>query len=218
MEISEVHLLTNSISETESFYEGKLGFDLVENTDELLCFEVGVSKFYFHLPDTIQKRIYHFAFDIPENKLLEALEWIREKVELIPFEGHEIIDFSNWNAKSFYFYDNNGNILECIIRYDLFNVSNDAFDSDSFLKISEIGFAVDDVYKFCDEINSKCQTDYFERQPRREIFSVLGNNSGLFIVSAKSRNWFPTNHVATSFWTKVVFRNDEVDYAFTYNP
>lgn len=218
MYISEVHLLTNSLSDTEFFYKGKLGFDLVEKTDELLSFQFGTSKLSFHLAVAIQKPVYHFAFDIPENKLLEALEWIREKTKLIPFETHEIIDFPNWHAKSFYFYDVNGNILECIVRYDLKFISNRIFNSSSFLKISEIGFVVSDVFGFCDEINQEYETDYFVMQPKRENFSVLGDNHGLFIVSGENRNWFPTQCRARPFWLKVIFENNNKQHEIIFNP
>jgi catechol 2,3-dioxygenase-like lactoylglutathione lyase family enzyme len=212
MQISEVHLFTNSLSETEFFYKEKLGFKVMEKSDELLSFQIGDSLLYFHLSSAVQKPVYHFAFDIPENKLLEGLEWIRERAELIPFETHEIIDFSNWHAKSFYFYDNNGNILECIVRYDLKHTSEAIFNADSFIKISEIGFVVDNVLRFCDAVNLEYETDYFVMQPKRENFSVLGDNDGLFIVSGENRNWFPTMNQAQPFWTKVVFENNGKQY------
>lgn len=219
MKISEVHLLTNSLSETEFFYKQKLGFEVLEKTDELLFFQVGTSKLCFHLSDEIQKPVYHVAFDIPENRLLEALEWVSERAEVIPYNDNEyIVDFSNWNAKSFYFYDTNGNILECIVRYDLKNVSDENFNGNSFIKISEIGFVVPDVFEFCDEVNQQYQTDYFVMQPKRENFSVLGDNYGLFIVSGENRNWFPTMHKAQPFWSKVLFENNGMRHEMMFNP
>lgn len=217
MQISEVHLLTDSLSQTEFFYKEQLGFKIVEQTDELLCFEVGVSRLWFHQSETVKKPVYHFAFDIPENQLEEGLEWVKSKAELIPYEDNKyIVDFKNWNAKSFYFYDNNGNILEGIVRYDLLNICNEPFGGNSFLKISEIGFAVEDVLPFCDEINFMYGTDFFEKQPKKENFSVLGDDHGLFIVSSENRNWYPTNHKAKSFWTKVIFELNNQVFQLTF--
>lgn len=219
MQISEVHLLTNSLLETKLFYVEKLGFKVVEQTDELLCFEVGVSKLWFHQSDAVEKPVYHFAFDIPENQLEAGLEWMRSKAELIPYaKDRFIIDFPNWNAKSFYFYDNNGNILEGIVRYDLLNICNEPFGGNSFLKISEIGFAVADVLTFCNEINFMYGTDYFVKQPKKDHFSVLGDDHGLFIVSSRNRHWYPTQQMAKSFWTKVIFEIDYQVYQFTFLP
>ena len=217
MQISEVHLLTNSLSETEYFYSKKLEMKVLKKTDELLCFHCGSSKLFFHLSSEIYNPKYHFAFDIPENKLMEALEWCRDKAELIPFESNYIIDFPNWNAKSFYFYDNNGNILECIVRYDLGNTSEETFTGNSLINISEIGFVVDDVYGFCDDFNLKFKTDYFSKQPKRENFSVLGDQGGLFIVSGNERNWFPTLHKAQPFWTKVIFQIHNIEHEIIFS-
>lgn len=219
MKISEVHLLSNSLSETEFFYKKKLGLEVVAKTDELLCLQTGTSRLCFHLSSEIQNPVYHFAFDIPENKLMEGLKWIRTRAELIALETKEyIVDFSNWNAKSFYFYDNNGNILECIVRYDLKNVSDENFGGNSFIKISEIGFVVNDVFEFCDAVNLKYGTDYFVKQPKRENFSVLGDNQGLFIVSGVNRNWFPTMHKAQPFWVKVLFESCGKSSKMIFNP
>lgn len=217
MQLSEVHLLTNSLSETEFFYGKKLGLKVTAKTDELLSFQIGTSKLYFHLSDEIQKPVYHFAIDIPENKLMEALDWIRKRAALIPSEDHEIIDFSNWHAKSFYFYDNNGNILECIVRYDLKNTSGAIFNADSFIKISEIGFVVEDVLQFCDEINTKYETDFFVMQPKSVTFSVLGDNRGLFIITGENRNWFPTSNKAQPFWSRVIFENKGKRHELFFN-
>lgn len=219
MQISEVHLLTESLEQTKFFYKEKLGFKVTEQTDELLCFEVGVSKLWFHQSVAVKKPVYHFAFDIPENQLEEGLEWVRNKAELIPYEANKlIVDFTNWNAKSFYFYDNNGNVLECIVRYDLLNICNEPFSGNSFLKISEIGFAVDAVLPFCEELNALYGTDYFAKQPKGEHFSVLGDDHGLFIVSSLNRNWYPTQQQAQAFWTKVIFQQNETLYKMVFNP
>ena len=55
----------------------------------------------------------------------EAFAWANKKVELIPITPtSNIADFKNWNAKAFYFYDNNQNIVEFIARFDLDNNSD----------------------------------------------------------------------------------------------
>jgi catechol 2,3-dioxygenase-like lactoylglutathione lyase family enzyme len=218
MHILEIKLLTNSLVETEFFYKESLGFKIVEKTVDRLSFQIGSTVLCFLQSDKIQKPIYHFAFDIPENNLHEALEWIRKRAKLIQFETYEIIDFSNWHAKSFYFYDNNDTILECIVRYDLKNTSEAIFNAKSFIKISEIGFVAKDVLEFCNKINKTYGTDFFVMQPKGENFSVLGDSNGLFIVSGENRNWFPTTNKAQSFWSKVILENDGKRLQMIFNP
>ena len=49
---------------------------------------------------------------------------------LLPYSAkEEIADFSSWNAKAFYFHDNNGNILELITHYDWLATSAGQFFS-----------------------------------------------------------------------------------------
>ncbi|RTY95358.1 VOC family protein [Flavobacterium sp. GT3R68] len=209
MNILEIHLLTNSIIETDHFYSKILGFKSTMKSDDQIAFQIGTTRVYFLLSVKIQNPIYHFAFDIPGNKLGEALDWVQEKAKIIEYEpDHYIVDFVNWNAKSFYFYDNNRNILECITRFDLKNTSENDFNSASFIKISEIGLVTADVLSFCDNLNSEYGLDFYEKQPKSPNFSVVGNVNGLFIVSGKKRNWYPTSHKAGPFWTKVVFENN----------
>lgn len=218
MTIIEIQLLTNSLAETRHFYNEVMGFKQIKTTDNQLSIQIGTTVLHFLESQEVHKPVYHFAFDIPENKLLEALEWIRQRATLIPFETKEIIDFSNWHAKSFYFYDNNGNILECIVRYDFKTTSDEIFSAASFLKMSEIGFVTKDVLQFCDEINAKYEIDFFTMQPKGDSFSVLGDQSGLFIVSGTKRNWFPTEKKAIPFWSQVVFENNSKFWDFIYNP
>lgn len=51
----------------------------------------------------IQPR-YHFAFNIPNNKLQRAIKWVHSRVSLIPIEDSDMVaDFKNWNAQFIYF-------------------------------------------------------------------------------------------------------------------
>ncbi len=61
-------------------------------------------------------------------------------------------------------------------------------------------------------------TDYFVKQPKKDHFSVLGDDHGLFIVSSRNRHWYPTQQMAKSFWTKVIFEMDYQVYQFTFLP
>jgi hypothetical protein len=37
----------------------------------------------------------------------------------------------------------------------------------------------------------------------------LGTDTGLFILVEENRDWYPTDKKAKSFWTKVLFLNNE---------
>ena len=208
MNILELELLTDSITETELFYTGVIGLKTISKTNSSVSFAAGSTKLTFRSSENL-KPVYHFAFDIPNNKLLEAFAWIEKKTEIMEVVPPEkIADFYNWNAKSFYFYDNNGNILEFIARFSLDNASEKPFDGLSILSVSEIGLVTKNVSKLSDEMFNKYGLSVFSKQPKLEKFIVLGTDTGLFILVEENRDWYPTHQKAKSFWTKVVFSND----------
>ena len=208
MNILELELLTDSITETESFYNDVIGLETISKTNSSVSFTAGSTKLTFRSSENL-KPVYHFAFDIPNNKLLEAFAWIEKKtgiLEVVPPE--KIADFYNWNAKSFYFYDNNANILEFIARFSLDNTSEKPFDGSLVLSVSEIGFVSKNVSKLSDEMYNKYDLSIFPKQPKLDKFIVLGTDTGLFILVEENRDWYPTHQKAKSFWTKVVFDNN----------
>jgi len=90
---------------------------------------------------------YHFAFNIPQNQIRQALDWAKSRVALIPAWGNlgdaaypkEIIHFRHWNAKSIFFFDPAYNLVEFIARHELKNDESGKFSSTSLLCASEIG-------------------------------------------------------------------------------
>lgn len=208
MNILELELLTDDINETELFYNEVIGFKTVSKNKSSVSFTAGSTKLTFRSSENLSP-VYHFAFDIPKNRLLEAFAWIEKKTEILEVvPPDKIADFYNWNAKSFYFYDNNGNILEFIARFSLDNASDKEFDGSSIVSISEIGFVSKNVSQLSDEICNKYDLSVFSKQPKLNKFIVLGTDTGLFILVEENRDWYPTHKKAKSFWTKVVFDNN----------
>ena len=114
MLIKKLQLLTDNLEETGKFYGQILDLPVLHKSDCFITFLTGESELSFHL-STGERPKYHFAFNIPCNQIEQALAWMEGKATLLPIEGKgPIVDFSNWNAKAFYFLDNNENILEFI--------------------------------------------------------------------------------------------------------
>ena len=207
MNILELELLSDDVLKTEAFYNRVLGLDTLHKDRSSVSFQAGATKLTFHSSQNV-KPVYHFAFDVPNNKLLEAFSWIESKTEIMyVIPPNKIADFHNWNAKSFYFYDNNGNILEFIARNDLDNASEESFDGKSILSVSEIGLVSKDVAVQCEELFTKYGLTPYFKQPKLPKFIVLGTVTGLFILVEENRDWYPTEKKSRSFWTKVVFNH-----------
>jgi hypothetical protein len=97
---------------------------------------------------------------------LEAFAWMESRtniLEVIPPD--KIADFYNWNAKSFYFYNNNGNILEFIARFNLDNELERSFNGRSIVSIIEMGFVAKNASRLCEELIDRYGFPFFQCNP-----------------------------------------------------
>lgn len=209
MDILEITLHTDNLTETEHFYSDVLGLQIIKNERYSVSFAAGKSLLRFIQSDKLNPN-YHFAFNIPKNKLDESISWITEKVDLIENPENGIVaNFEGWNAKAIYFYDNNRNILEFIARFDLDNNSEEPFSSSSILSISEIGMVTDSPMILSDYIMNEYKLGVYEKGLRTEKFVTLGNPDGLFIIAATNRIWYPTEQPARKSFSKVRISNGD---------
>lgn len=176
-----------------------------------IAITAGETKLIFEKATTDQNPYYHFAFNIPSNKFEEAMEAVKQKIKLLwlaDYNGY-IADFVNWHAKSFYFKDPAGNILEMISRFDLNDNADEPFSSAQVRNVSEIGLVFpvktfdQDVKAMMNEYSLK----YFDKQPPLEHFRAIGNDEGLFIAVPENRVWFATEDQAGRYKTEVTFLN-----------
>ena len=161
MDILEIELYTDNLIETESFYFNILGLNIACKTENSISFLAGKSTLTFIKSDNLNPK-YHFAFNIPNNKLDEAINWSKGKLNLIENDETGIVsNFESWKASSIYFYDNNENILEFIARFDLDNTTYKTFDSSSILSISEIGIVVESPMLLANQLIESNHLDFF---------------------------------------------------------
>ena len=203
MEIKEIVIQTDDLKGTENFYANVLGFELIKKEQNTIAFLAGNSILSFIKSTNLNPK-YHFAFNIPKNKLNEATIWLNSKVNLLLNDENEIItDFGDWNAKAIYFYDNNNNIVELIIRFDLTNETEKKFDASSVLSISEIGIVANDPMKLASQIMDKNHLKYFEKGKQSENFISIGDDNGLVIIVKNDRKWYPTEQKAEQHVARV---------------
>ena len=180
MIIKELTLFTNTITKQKQFYKSVLELEQLVDT-----------------PYNIKFKPSHLAFNIPSNAIYDALYWLKMRTKPIENKGDFVTDFTNWNAKSVYFYDANNNILEFIAREDLNFESDFAFTSNTILSISEIGIATNDIQKLYQVIKSIKPITIFDGNFNN--FCALGNHNGLFILVEKRKNYpYPTNDKAVT--------------------
>lgn len=219
MDIIEIIIHTNDLAETETFYSDILGLKLARKGQNSISFLAGKSTLTFIKSNNLNPK-YHFAFNIPKNKLDEAIIWATSKLNLIENADNEIVtNFESWNARAIYFYDNNKNILEFIARFDLHNSTDSPFNISSILSISEIGIVADEPIKLADKLVVSNNLYFFEKGTNSEEFATLGNDNGLFIIVKTNRKWYPTENraekhfirinITTGGMTREITMNDE---------
>lgn len=208
MKIKKLILQTNVLAELKSFYEESLDFEVIESQDDYFTLQVGSSELTFEQSKTAAS--YHFAFNIPENQLQEALRFLQtQSITLETFQEKPVIDFPNWNAHALYFLDPAQNIVEFITRHDLENTSETDFSAQSITEISEIGFPVPTIKDFYEIIEAEFEIPVYSHISNMTKFCAAGSANGLFIIVPLERNWFPTQLINGIYPTKVVLEGNE---------
>jgi len=207
MKLAHIQIQSNNIQQTATFYKDILDLPIIKKTKNSVSIQAGNSVLEF-LENPEFKSIYHFAFNIPENKLDEAIDWCKSKVDLIFIEDQKVItNFENWNANAVYFYDNNGNLLEFIARHDLDNAQTEAFSSKAILNISEIGIVNENPLALGKQLIAQHGLEFFSKNANSELFAAVGDDEGLLIMVKPNRNWYPTQTPSESNNTEVRIEN-----------
>lgn len=212
MKITELTLAAPYPDEMKKFYSGTLSFVEIEagsDTDGF-SFQAGHTRVNFIPGDREAK--YHFAFNIKPDQLNDAVKWMNNcGVELVfsPEDKGVVVDFPNWWAKSIYFFDPAGNIVELIARGGIGAAGNaPAFCASSIVSVSEIGIVTDDVVAMREWIINAHGITPFSRQTNTEQFSALGDDRGLILIAAAGRKWFMGNFEAKHFPISISCESD----------
>src|SRR6185436_17466980 len=167
MEITAIKLQTSSLKQLINFYRDVLELPAEIDGQSKITIGIGRTALVFEQVRGADP-FYLFAINIPSNKIDEAKTWLSPRAELIWMDDYksDIADFRNWNAKSVYFYDPAGNILELITRFDLDNKRDEPFSSAQFLGISEMVVVtkLDDLDNAANRLLKDYDLNYFVRQ------------------------------------------------------
>ncbi|MES2882490.1 MAG: glyoxalase [Bacteroidota bacterium] len=211
MKLLQVEMETADVQLLFSFYKNVLEMNVTMQHNSFVL-TAGYSKIIFKQTIKPATPFYHFAFTIPSNKIMEAKVWLEERVQLLWMQDYQntVAEFVNWNARSVYFFDAAGNIVELIARLDLNNASAEAFKAIQILSLSEIGlvFAQEIIEAQTLKLVQSEGLSYFSKQTPGPNFKVLGDDEGLLIVVAQNRNWYPTQTTSDVFPIQISLEND----------
>lgn len=219
--IHHLDLVTSTpIDELKKFYVSVLGLQLVSAQPDRCTIQAGETTIRF--TKTVQggaSPFYHFAFNIPENKILKAREWQLKRTTLSATPSQlvderypkDIRHFQHWNAHSVFFWDPAGNLVEYIARHDLNNSAEGDFSSKDILCASEIAFIVDDADGIAGELKSTLHLQQYRNGDAN--FRAIGDENGLLLVMRKGRVWeghTNISKVTDTFKTGVTIHADRI--------
>jgi hypothetical protein len=196
MKLSKLILQTAQHEGLKKFYTKILELPVKEIDDNCFVIHTHDSELIFTKAVPGINPVYHFAFNIPYNKLDEALHWLQNRVSLLWLDDYKsyIANFTNWHARSIYFLDFAGNIVEFIARFDLNDVVDEPFSSAHIRNVSEIGL-VFPANSFDNDIKllmEQYKLSYFDKQPPLPQFRAIGDDEGLFVIVPENKVWFST--------------------------
>ncbi len=196
--ISALRLFTAApLEEMKRFYHDLLGLAVTSQSAEELTIQAGLTSITFvPAPPELGGPFYHFAFNIPHNKLLAARTWQLERTELVnwpanksdPAYPNDVRHFRSWNAHSLFFWDPANNVVEYIARHDLNNDAPDPgdFSTADILYASEIAFVVDDQNAQARKLNKALGLPVYPKG--QSFWWAMGDERGLLLCIPK-RTW-----------------------------
>ena len=181
-----------SLDEMHAFYHDRLELGTAREANRLHV-TAGDTRITFIEDRQAARPFYHFAFNIPENKIVAARAWQLERSPLIPIPDRnrardlppDIVDYSHWNAHSVFFLDPGGNVVEYIARHDLRNAAPGPFTSRDILGTTEIALIVDDVAATTAKLRPALALEQY--RGASDDFAALGDEEGLVLVMRRGR-------------------------------
>jgi len=194
MNITHLELITMDLQKQHDFYSKVLELSVNLSSTKLKV-QAGTTTLVFTQAAPEFDGAYHFAFNIPENQLAQAIQWSANRFSLLHDDaGKEVFESKSWNSHSVYFKDPAGNVLEFIARHYMKNAHEGKFDGKQILNVSEIGLPSENVVALANEICKKLNLSVFMQEPS-ETFTPIGDDNGLFILAIKDRIWMPQSGV-----------------------
>ena len=214
MKIRSLSIYTSNLEKQLDFYRDELGFEVSGLSENSFVVHLGYSSLEFVSRKNASP--YHIALHIPDEQEEEALKWLEAIVPVLEYNSDKIIDFSNWGARSVYFYDKDNNIMELISRRDFEKPESAIFNAESIVGIAEIGLVTKDITGKFEKLKLESGLNKFDGDFDR--FCAIGEASGLLItINNDKKDWFPTNDKAYSSDFKLEYEHESNNYHLEFS-
>ena len=196
MRLAHIELPSTNLRAAAEYYRDVLGLPVHESSDYVRV-GVGTTLLEF-VRGPVAAGANHLAITIPSNQFADAKQWLSARTEILSLDGRDEFPLREpWSSESIYFRGPDGIVLELIARHKLDNRSSSGFSAASLLSVSEVGLAVPDVGQAMQDIEETFGIRSFAGDA--DSFHAVGDHSGLLILVAAGRRWFPTSDAASAF-------------------
>ncbi|WP_299701948.1 hypothetical protein [uncultured Pontibacter sp.] len=202
MKIISLALQTSQPEKLKAFYTQTMGLPPLAEAENQFSVQAGFSTITFSTVPERAEGPYHFALNIPSNRIRAAAEWLQDRVAFLHAPGatSPIVQHENWEAYALYFYDPDFNIVE-LIAHKATPESHAPFGPEQLIGLAEVGLPVTDVAGFSRELREQLELPRWKSATT--LFEAIGNEEGMFIVVQEQRPWFPTQNLAMALPTRV---------------
>ena len=184
------------LSELAGFYGRRLGLERTHADDDGVALNVGETVVEFRA--AAGAPFYHVAFLVPGDRFEAALEWAGGHVDVLPDRetGEAVFDFTNWDAKAFYFHDPAGSIVELIAHHGVGDTGAvGAFSASELLGVSEVGL-VGDPPALAEALARELGLEVWSGTVAEGRLAFVGDKARTLILCRAGRPWLPTGRPA----------------------
>jgi D-alanyl-D-alanine carboxypeptidase len=186
--LSPMHFAEVTLSaplDLRDFYGGELGLPL--DSDAVA---IGETRLRFDVEEG--GAFYHFALLVPGDRFGAALEWARQRVELLG----DVFAFENWDAEAVYFHDPAGSIVELIAHHGLEEQGRSGhFAAGELIGFSELGM-VGDRKALLRELETEGLELWSGTVDEPDRLAFVGEKGRTLILAPPGRGWLPTDRPA----------------------
>jgi catechol 2,3-dioxygenase-like lactoylglutathione lyase family enzyme len=197
MRIGRLTIATGDLEGQAAFYGERLGLP-VGRDGEAVEVRLRDSTIRFERAAPGLDARYHFAINVPSGSIRAALAWLRERLEVLTFDGDPVR--TDVGTGSVYFLDAAGNVAE-LIASPYIEGDGRSFGPDALIEIGEIGIAADDVAATAAEVEEAFDESVFWSDSE---LTAVGDRHAVVIVAPIGRGWIPVDLAARPLPTEIL--------------
>lgn len=212
MNIEHVRIFASNFEETKHFYTEQLEIPLVTDEGNAFTLLFGQTVVTIERAAKDDQPFYHFAFNVPANQFEDAKKWAKERVELLLEDDEDEIYFKNINAKSLYFLDPAGNIVEFICRLSDSDESKEPFNAYSLIKMSEMSIVVPDKPKALPMLYNINIYERSNQEVEPDGLTFMGDlvDATYLLFVNEGRRWFFSQKQSKAYPLKIQLTNGAI--------